>query len=121
MPQRRLREDKKYPTRNYSSKQEKQIAKTLEGTCTSNSGATPWQKGDVLLDKWLLEAKTKTTSSNSVSIQKEWLLKNDKESLFMGKLYSALVFNFGPNEKNYYVIDEYLFQELVDYLNSKEL
>ena len=120
MPTRRVREDKKLPTRSYSSKQEKQIAKTFEGTCTSNSGATPWQKGDVLLDKWLLEAKTKTASSNSISIQKEWLLKNDKESLFMGKPYSALVFNFGPGEKNYYVIDEYLFEELVNHLNEKD-
>ena len=35
MPTRRVREDKKLPTRSYSSKQEKQIAKTFEGTCTS--------------------------------------------------------------------------------------
>lgn len=121
MPQRRHRIDKVLPTRSYSSKQEKQIAKTLDGNCTPNSGATKFSKGDVLTDKFLLEAKTKTTESKSISIQKEWLQKNEKECLFMGKPYSALIFNFGPDEKNYYIIDEYLFQELVDYLNNKEI
>ena len=38
----------------------------------------------------------------------------------MGKKYSAVAFNFGPNEPNYYVIDEYLFQDLLEYLNSKD-
>ena len=73
-----------------------------------------FQKGDVSLDDWLLECKTKTTPSDSISIKKEWLEKNVKESLFMGKKYSALVFNFGPGEPNYYVVDEYLFKQLVN-------
>lgn len=30
----------------------------------------------------------------------------------MGKPYSAVVFNFGPDERNYYVIDEELFEIL---------
>lgn len=120
MPQRRQRTDKISPTRSYSKKQETAVATRLCGNRTLNSGATKFSKGDVLLDKWLLEAKTKTIASKSLSIQKEWLEKNTKESLFMGKPYSALVFNFGPDEPNYYVIDEYLFQELVEYLDSKE-
>ena len=40
--------------------------------------------------------------------------------VFMGKPYSAVVINFGPGEENYYVIDEYLFQELLEYLKTKE-
>lgn len=39
----------------------------------------------------------------------------------MGKPYSALVFNFGPDEPNYYVIDKYLFQDLLEYLEKKDL
>lgn len=38
----------------------------------------------------------------------------------MGKKYHALAFNFGPNEDNNYIIDEYLFKELIEYLNIKE-
>lgn len=37
----------------------------------------------------------------------------------MGKPYSALVFNFGPNQENYYIIDEDLFLEFLDFLNTK--
>ena len=110
----------KLPTRYYSKKQEDAIAKKFGGDRVKNSGATPWQKGDIHLDKWLLEAKTKTSPSKSMSIQKEWLEKNVQESLFMGKPYNALAFNFGPGEKNYYIIDEELFETLVTYLNEEE-
>ena len=42
------------------------------------------------------------------------------KGVFMGKKYNALVFNFGPDEDNYYIIDEYLFKELVYYLDNKQ-
>ena len=106
-------------TRHYSSKQEKSVATAISGKQTANSGATPFQKGDVLSDKFLLECKTKTTDSESVSIKKEWIEKNKREALFMGKEYQALAFNYGPNQPNYYIIDEYLFQELLEYLENK--
>ena len=111
---------KKEPTRYYSKKQEDAIAKKLGGARVKNSGATAWAKGDVNLDKWLLEAKTKMTPSASISIQKEWLEKNNKEALFMGKPYSALAFNFGPDEPNYYIIDEALFETLIAALENEE-
>jgi hypothetical protein len=57
----------------------------------------------------LLECKTKTSPSESISIKKEWLAKNESERVFMGKKYSAIAFNFGPDENNYYIIDEFLF------------
>lgn len=116
----RHREGEKKPTRYYSNKQEDQVAKSLGGKTTKNSGATLFQKGDLTLDNWLIEAKTKTSNSESMSIKKEWLSKNLSESLFMGKKYNALVFSFGPDEDNYYIIDEYLFKELVYYLDNKE-
>lgn len=112
--------NEKLPTRYYSKRQEDAVAKKFGGERVKNSGATKFAKGDVSLDKFLLEMKTKTSSSKSISIQKDWLEKNIRECLFMGKPYTALGFNFGPDEKNYYIIDEELFETLVTYLNEEE-
>lgn len=116
----REKDGKKEPTRYYSKKQEDAVAKKFGGARVKNSGATKFDKGDVRLDKLLLECKTKMTSSASISIQKEWLEKLAQESLFMGKPYSALAFNFGLGEQNYYIIDESLFETLIDTLNNGE-
>lgn len=117
---RREKGSEKLPTRYFSDKQEKAVAKMFNGKQTANSGATKFQKSDVLLEKFAIECKTKMTASKSISIQKEWIEKQVKEALFMGKPYSAIAFNFGPDEKNYYIIDDELFEELVTYLNEKE-
>lgn len=108
------------PTRYYSSKQENSVAKAVSGKPTANSGATMWSKGDVVSENILIECKTKTKDSDSISIKKEWFEKNKKEMIFMGKDYSILAFNFGPDQPNYYILDEFTFQEFVDYLNSRE-
>lgn len=118
----RIKDSVKKPTRYYSDKQEKAIAKATGGSQTANSGATAFQKGDVLVSgesSWLLEAKTKMTPSESISIKKEWFEKNTYEAAEMGKKYTALVFNFGPGEENHYIIDEWLFLELMEYLKTK--
>lgn len=101
------------PTRWYSNRQEKQIAKSVGGKQTANSGATAFNKGDIVTDNWLIEAKTVTEERKSFSIKKEWLEKNKEEAFAMGKLYEALAFNFGPNEDNYYVISESIFTKIV--------
>lgn len=113
-----IKDTKNHPTRYYSNKQEKQVAQQLNGKQTSNSGATLFQKGDVLTDKFLLEMKTKTKSSDSISVKKEWFDKNIQESMLMGKPYTAIVFNFGPNEENHYIINEELFEKLIQYLDE---
>lgn len=100
--------------------QEEAVAKVTGGRRSKNSGATMFDKSDVSTDKFNLECKTKTTSSESISIKKEWFAKNKEEAMFMGKPHSAIVFNFGPNEENHYIIDEYLFLELLSHLNSLE-
>lgn len=110
--------EQKKPTRYYSNKQEKQVAKSVGGKQTANSGATMWQKGDILTENMLIECKTKTSPSESISIKKQWIEKNQQEMVFMGKKYSTIAFSFGPDEPNYYIIDEYLFQDLLDYLNT---
>lgn len=107
-------------TRYYSTKQEKHIAKMLNGDRTPNSGATMFAKGDIKLNKFLIECKTKMKSSDSITIRKEWLDKLNAESLFMGKPYSALTFNFGPNEPNYSIINEELFEKLINCLDSND-
>ena len=117
----RKTDTEKKPTRYFSKLQEKTVAKDLNGKVQPNSGATAFAKGDVILDEasFLIECKTKTTPSDSISIKKSWLEKNAHEALFLGKPYNALAFNFGPDEKNYYIIDEYLFEELIKCLEEK--
>lgn len=107
------------PTRYYSKKQEDAVAKALNGTRNINSGATMFIKSDCVTDQWLIECKTKVKNSESISIKKEWIDKNIKEALFMGKPYSAIAFNFGPDLPNYYIIDEYMFKELQEYMKKR--
>lgn len=108
------------PTRHFSSKQEKAVAKAIGGRQTPNSGATTWVKSDVLTEDFAIECKTKTTHSESISIKKEWFEKQKQEMVFMGKKHSAVVFSFGPDEEQHYIIDEYLFQYLIECLKNEK-
>lgn len=108
------------PTRFYSSRQEKKVAKAVGGKQVANSGATAFAKGDVATDNILIECKTCTENKKSFSIKKEWLEKNKEEAFAMGKDYSVLAFNFGPDSANYYVIDERTFKILKDELEKGE-
>ena len=100
------------PTRYYSKQQEKKIAKAVGGKRQANSGATAFQKGDVITDQFLIEAKTKTADCKSFTIKEDWLLKNEEEAFAMNR-DSALCFDFGPSaNKRYYVISERLFELL---------
>jgi hypothetical protein len=38
--------------------------------------------------------------------------------MLTGTPHQAVVFNFGPGEENHYIIDEYLFKALQEYLES---
>ena len=96
------------PTRFYSNKQEKAVANAISGKQVANSGATAFNKGDVTSNDWLIECKTKTSESKSISIKKDWLLKNSEEAFAMGKTYNALCFDFGDDSR-YYVVDEKTF------------
>ena len=106
------------PTRFYSNRQEKTIAKALNGKQVANSGATVFKKGDVTTDLFLIEAKTCIKDKESFSIKKQWLEKNKEEAFAMRKHYHALAFNFGPDQDNYYVIDERTFKLLIDLLKE---
>lgn len=104
-------------TRDVSSAQEKRIAKALGGKRTSNSGATKFDKGDIVLQEgWLIEAKTCMQPKKSFSIKQEWLKKNKEEMYATGKDYNALCFDFGDGKDRYYVIDENTFKMFIDTL-----
>ena len=102
----------KHPTRFYSNRQEKKVAKVLKGKTVANSGAIPFGAGDVQADNWLLECKTMTEERKSFTVKREWLTKNKEEAFSMGKEFNALVFDFGDNGDRYYIIDERTFKLL---------
>lgn len=109
-------------TREASANQEKKIAKELGGRRTPNSGATPFMKSDIYVgDDWSIEAKTCMQPKSSFSIKKQWLEKLKEEQYACNKMYSALCFDFGDNKNRYYVIDEKLFKQLIDYTNNIDI
>lgn len=110
----------KNSTRFYSSNQEKSIAKVVKGRCQTNSGATLFSKGDVASDNWLFEAKTCMTEKQSFTIKREWLDKLEEEAFAMNKEFFSLVFNFGFNNKNYFILDEKTFKQILLLLDEME-
>ena len=105
----------KRPTRFYSNRQEKAVAKIIKGKQRANSGATEFKKGDVTTEDWLIECKTATTEKASFSIKRDWLDKNKEEAFAMNKSYNALCFDFGDNGNRYYIIDEKTFKEVLQW------
>ncbi len=106
-------------TRKYSSMQEKQIAKNLGGRVQPNSGAANFVAGDVKLDFMLIDAKTVTTPKQSVSIRKEWFDKIRNEAFAMNKEMSCIAFNYGPNQPNFYAVNENDFKNLLQAYKEK--
>ena len=108
------------PTRFYSNRQEKAVAKAVKGKQQANSGASTWQKGDVQNKRFLIECKTTIHPKKSFSIKQDWLEKIEEEARGMRKEGYALCFEFDrADNKRYYVIPERLFQ-LLDYFMEKE-
>lgn len=101
----------KESTRYQSNIQEKRVAKAMGGRQVIGSGATPFLKGDVVVDKLFIEAKTKMEPSKSISVKKEWLEKAKEQALAMRKEDYALVISLGDG-KDYYVIEDQLMEDL---------
>lgn len=110
----------KKSTRYISGKQEKYIAKLTNSRLQPNSGATLFKKGDIANDNWLFEAKTCMKEQQSFNIKKEWLDKLKQESLAMKKEFYSLVFSFGINQENYFVINEKIFKQILSLLEELE-
>lgn len=101
------------PTKFFSGRQERTAAKAIRGQVQPASGATFFAPGDIKTSEFLIECKTKMKDSSVISIRKEWLEKTEKEALFIGKPHTALIFNFGPESKNYYIVSEEVFKHFV--------
>ena len=101
-------------TRAYSYHQEQRVAKLLNGRVNANSGATVFSKGDVRTLQFLIECKTSTKPSKSVSIKKDWIDKLKEEQFAMGKLESAIAFDFGDGE-DHFIISKEMMQWLVEH------
>lgn len=86
-------------------KQEKRVCKGLGAKRQIGSGATPFLKGDGVLDDLVIECKTKDKPSKSMSIQKLWFDKVKEEAFAMGKEGSIVVFSFGDGKD--YVAESY--------------
>lgn len=106
-------------TRKYSKIQERRVSKANQGKVQPNSGATMFAKGDVVTKRFLIECKTRIGEQSSITLKKEWFDKNQEEAFAMNKDYSAIAFSFG-GKKNYYAIDEKLFQILRKTLEEDE-
>ena len=106
------------PTRYFSDKQEKHIAKVTGGKVQSNSGGTKFGGGDVHTDKFFIEAKTPTKEQTSFTIKKEWISKMREQAYEQGKEESVLAFRFHPDSLiDWYVLDE---RQFLEYLRYKE-
>ena len=105
-------------TRFYSDKHEKSVCRALNAQQTANSGASKFAKGDCVNKSasLLIECKTVMTPKNSISIKKDWILKNKDEAFSNRLLNQAIAFNFEPDGDNYYVINEKLMKYLVEKL-----
>jgi hypothetical protein len=106
----------KKPTRFYSKKQEKKVAKAVKGKRTKNSGATMYDKGDVKTDEILFECKTHMKPLASITIKREWLDTLKEEGFAKGKV-GVLVSDFGDGV-NFYTVDERFFKEAMRALKA---
>lgn len=107
-------------TRYIASIQEQKIAKEFGGKISPNSGASKFSKTDVIINEadMSIEAKTSMTDKESFSIKKEWLIKQKNESFAMRKSNQVLCFRFGPEQEDYYIIDDKLMRFLVEKLKD---
>lgn len=109
------------PTRYYSDMQEKAVSKLLGGQQVSNSGAGLFCKSDVIVKSASLavECKTSVKEKDSFTVKKSWVKKNKDECFQNRMAYTALAFNFGPGQENYFMINEKLMSFLCDKLKEE--
>lgn len=72
------------PQKQKSKRQEKRVAKKVDGRTTVASGAVPFDKGDVSSESFLIECKT--TDKKSYSLKNEIFEKIAREAVNVGKI-----------------------------------
>jgi len=113
----------------FSSRQEKRVAKQLNGKLQPGSGAVnvTGLKGDVRVDnssEWdlLVECKTKAVKPGqgvrSMTVQKSWIKDVQNHAFDMGKSMGVVALSFDGKE-NFYLIGEHdflnMYQAVRDY------
>lgn len=106
-------------TRDYSNKQEKELARMFKGKPTANSGGTKFGGGDVLTKDLFIEAKTTMIDRQSFSIKKEWLEKAREQAFEQHKNFWTLAFRFSPDGKDYYVVDKRCIDLLIEKIEEE--
>ena len=108
-------------TRYKSNLQERRIASRFDefgGKQVIGSGSTPFLKGDVITEDFLIECKTKKEESTQITVKKEWIEKANEQAYQMRKQYAILALSFG-DDKDYYLMEPQLFEYL--YQKAKAL
>ena len=105
-------------TRDFSTIQEKYLAKLLNGKVQPNSGGTKFSGGDVITEHFLIEAKTSMKDRKSFSIKQEWIRKAEEQAFEQNKEESVVAFNFEPNGENFFILNEQQFRDYLDYKES---
>lgn len=95
--------------RKKSQKQEKKVAKELNGRVTPASGALDCAKGDVRSDYFLIECKT--TSKDFYSLSLDTWDKISKEALRDGMRVPVMCIDLEDGERRYAVINESDFED----------
>jgi hypothetical protein len=110
----------KESTRYYSDLQEKSVCKVSNSKQQPNSGASTFSGGDCINRKasLLIECKTVMTEKDSFSIKKNWITKNRDEKFSQRLSNSCIAFSFGPEQENFFIIDEKLMRYLVEKLEE---
>lgn len=112
----------KEATRFASQTQENRIVKKLGGHRTANSGASNFQKSDIVIPEcsMSIECKTCMTEKSSMSIKKEWIEKHKQEA-FANRLDNKVIaFNFYYEDKeDYYIINDTLMKFLCEKLSEE--
>lgn len=117
-----MKNNNKNSTRYYSDFQQERVCGIIDGKRTANSGASKFSVGDVINDcvSLVCECKTCMNDKQSFSIKKDWLEKIKSQAFAKRYENTCLAFNFGPGQKNYFVIDENLMRFLVEKLKENQ-
>jgi hypothetical protein len=106
-------------TRQLADKHEKAVAKALGGRQTPSSGSTPYSKGDITTDHFIIECKTKMVETNSIIIKQEWIDTLEQERRATGKQYKAISISMDCGKTSHYIIDEKLMQQLIQMIKEQ--
>ena len=100
---------KTYSELKYQGKSMVGVGKKTEARQTANSGALWHSKGDVVVEHALMEIKHRGTynarGKSTISIPRDWLIKQKEEAVFEGKDFWYLPFAYKDHDEIYLIKD----------------